>query len=238
MIQKKKIYEVIVDKIEALFLSGELQAGDKLPPERVLATRFNVSRTSVREALRVLEQNGTIEIRQRGGSYLKNPEVGEASEELAAAIIASEKHLVYEMLELRRALEVESASLAAQRARTEDLEKIRIALEKMSVSTTDVEAGIQADVQFHRSIVEATHNTLFIQLIQTLAEHMEDTIRATRRHRFAEPGRHEETFDEHKAIYLAIATGEQDKAKQLMEAHIMQIRKEWSESLLSEMENK
>ncbi|MBE1556256.1 FadR/GntR family transcriptional regulator [Sporosarcina limicola] len=231
--QKKRMYEVIVSKIEDFLLDEGMEAGDRLPSERELAIMFTVSRTSVREALRALELSGAIEIRQRGGSFLKTPKIGRVHEEISAAIIEKEKHLVYEMLELRRALEVESVSLAAQRAKTADLEKIRQALENMAISATDIEAGVQADLQFHMSIVEATHNTIFIQLTQTLAEHMEDTIRVTRKYRFLDMNRYEETFEEHKAIYLAIASGDQEKAKRLMEDHILGIRRELSESFLS-----
>lgn len=230
--QKKKTYEIIVEKIEHFFLDGELRPGDKLPPERELASQFNVSRTSVREALKALEMSGIIEIRQGGGSYIKTSEVQLLTKELSTTIVQAENNLVYEMLELRRALEVESASLAAQRANSQDLEKIRQSLEQMAVSINEVEEGIQADLHFHMQIVHATHNALLINLVQTLTEHMEDTIRATRRHRFLDPSRYEETFDEHKEIYIAIASGNTKKAKLLMEEHITRIRRELSEAFL------
>ena len=229
---KKRTFEVIVSRIEKFLVEEGLEPGHKLPSERELAAMFNVSRTTVREALRTLEHKGAIETRQRGGSFLKNTEVIGISTELSEAIGGSEKHLIYEMLELRRVLEVEAASLAAQRARSEDLEKIRLALEKMDCPVEDVALGVQADLQFHMSVVEATHNSIFIQLIQTLAEHMEETIRATRKYRFLDPERYEDTLEEHKNIYLAIATGDRDKAKQWMEAHILGIRKELSESFI------
>ncbi|WP_342514049.1 FadR/GntR family transcriptional regulator [Sporosarcina sp. FSL K6-1522] len=234
--QRKRTYEVIVEKIEAFFLNGELKPGDKLPPERELASQFNVSRTSVREALKTLEMNGIIEIRQGGGSFIKTSEVQVLSDELSTTVVQAEGNLVYEMLELRRALEVEAASLAAQRATSEDLEKIRQALEQLAVSSKEVEAGIQADLHFHLQIVQATHNTLLINLVQTLTEHMEDTIRATRGHRFMDPSRYEDTFNEHKDIYVAIASGNVSEAKRLMEEHISRIRKELSEAFLPVLE--
>lgn len=227
---------MIVEKIEAFFLNGELKPGDKLPPERELASQFNVSRTSVREALKTLEMNGIIEIRQGGGSFIKTSEVQVLSDELSTTVVQAEGNLVYEMLELRRALEVEAASLAAQRATSEDLEKIRQALEQLAVSSKEVEAGIQADLHFHLQIVQATHNTLLINLVQTLTEHMEDTIRATRGHRFMDPSRYEDTFNEHKDIYVAIASGNVSEAKRLMEEHISRIRKELSEAFLPVLE--
>jgi len=230
--QKKKTYEMIVEKIEEFFLNGGLKSGDKLPPERELATRFGVSRTSVREALQALEISGSIEIRQGGGSFIKTSEVQVVSDALSTTIIQAESNLVYEMLELRRALEVESASLAAQRATSADLEKIRQALEKMALFGKDIEAGVQADLSFHLHIVMASHNKLLINLMHTLTERMEITIRTTRGHRLVDTNRFEDTFQEHKDIYVAIASGNAPEAKQLMEEHITRIRRELSESHL------
>jgi len=231
-LQRKKTYEVIVEKIGKFILSGKLKPGDKLPPERELASRFGVSRTSVREALQALEISGSIEIRQGGGSFIKTSEVQLVSDALSTTIIQAENNLVYEMLELRRALEVESVSLAAQRATSADLEKIRQSLEQMVVSGKDAEAGVQADLHFHLQIVYATHNQLLINLVQTLTERMEDTIRATRKHRFSDDSRYEGTFEEHKDIYIAIASGDSREAKKLMEEHITRVRRELSETFL------
>ncbi|MEK4405758.1 FadR/GntR family transcriptional regulator [Sporosarcina sp. FSL K6-6792] len=235
-LQKKKTYEVIVEKIEKFFLNGKLKSGDKLPPERELASRFGVSRTSVREALQALEISGAIEIRQGGGSFIKTSEVQLVSDALSTTIIQAENNLVYEMLELRRALEVESVSLAAQRATSADLEKIRQSLEQMAVSGQDAEAGVQADLHFHLQIVYATQNKLLINLVQTLTERMEDTIRATRKHRFLDEDRYEDTFEEHKEIYIAIASGNAQEAKKLMEEHITRVRRELSETFLPTFE--
>lgn len=231
--EKKKTYQVIVDKITEFFFAGDLKPGEKLPSERELAGQFKVSRTSIREALRTMELSGLIEIRQGGGSYIKASDFQSRKEEITAAIIKAENHLVYEMLELRRAIEVESAFLAAKRATSQDLEKLRSALEKMALSAQNTELGLTSDVDFHIAIVEATHNSIFIDLIQTLSEHMKDTIRATRRHRFTDPERHVDTMDEHKEIYLAIASGDADRAKELMEEHIARIREELTDSIVS-----
>lgn len=230
---KKKAYQVIVDQIQEYFLNGELQPGEKLPTERELASRFNVSRTSVREALRKLEIKGIIDIKQGSGSFLKSPECHSLGQELSSTILKTEKKLIYEMLELRQTLEVECAFLASQRATSEDLERIGQALEMMNQVKNDVELGIQADLSFHINIVLAAHNSIFSQLFQTLSEHMQDTIRVTRTQRLKDLDRTQETIDEHKEIYLAIAAGDATLAKQLMEKHIKQIRRELTASLFN-----
>jgi GntR family transcriptional regulator, transcriptional repressor for pyruvate dehydrogenase complex len=232
---KKKAYQVIVDYIKENFFNGELKPGEKLPTERELANRFHVSRTSVREALRKLEIKGIIEIKQGSGSFIKASQIHSLGEELSSTIIQTEKKLIYEMLELRQALEVECAFLASRRATSEDLERIRKTLEMMDQSKNDVELGIQADLNFHINIVLAAHNSIFLQLFQTLSDHMQDTIRVTRRQRLKDPERAQETINEHKEIYLAIAAGDADQARQLMEKHITQIRRELTASLLNQI---
>ena len=94
---------------------------------------------------------------------------------------------------------------------------------------------MQADLHFHLQIVQASHNKLLINLVQTLTERMEDTIRATRKHRFLDDNRYEDTFEEHKEIYVAIASGNAQEAKKLMEEHITRIRKELSINFLLEL---
>jgi GntR family transcriptional regulator, transcriptional repressor for pyruvate dehydrogenase complex len=231
MAEKKKTYLVLAEKLIECYLGGNLKPGERLPSERELAGQFNVSRTTIREALRTLELNGLIDIRQGGGSYVKVFEVQSSKEEIITAVKA-ENPLFYEMLELRRALEVESAFLAAKRATPADLEKLRITLHNMTLSKQDPELGLKADLDFHIGIAESTHNSIFIELIHTLREHMEETIKATQNHRFKDPSRYGDTMEEHKKIYLAIASGNGDKAKELMESHITKIRAELVESMI------
>ena len=234
MAEKKKTYLVLVDKMKECYLTGNLKPGERLPSERELAGKFNVSRTTIREALRSMELNGLIEIRQGGGSYVKVCEFQSSKEEIMTAV-KSENPLVYEMLELRRAIEVESAFLAANRATSTDLEKLRTALHHMANAKQNPELGLRADLNFHIGIAEATHNSIFIELIDTLKGHMEDTIEATQNHRFKDPSRYADTLEEHKEIYLAIASGNACKAKELMECHITKIKEELAASLVGDI---
>lgn len=223
---KRRTYELIVEQINVLCLEKNLQPGDRLPSERDLASLFGVSRNSIREALKGLESIGVLEIRQGGGSFLAASKRDELGNELSTHIGDTKALLIDEMLELRRAFEVEAASLAAQRATPENLEAIRQVLSQMADATTDPELGVQADLDFHLQVAYATKNQLLIDLMGTLAKRMEENIRATRRHRFTDPSRHQDTLKEHEEIYLAIADGNSELAKQLMEKHISQIRSE------------
>ncbi|WP_223643531.1 FadR/GntR family transcriptional regulator [Planococcus sp. 4-30] len=223
---KKRIYELIVEQINMICLEQNLQPGDRLPSERDLASLFGVSRNSVREALKDLESKGVIETRQGGGSFLAPSKRDVLGTELRTHIDETHTQLIDEMLELRRAFEVEAVSLAAQRATAENLEAIRHVLSQMAEAVDDPEMGVQADLDFHLQVAYATKNQLLIDLMETLAKRMEENIRATRSQRFTDKGRHQDTLKEHEEIYLAIADGNSDLAKQLMEKHISRIRLE------------
>ncbi|MGE7602962.1 FadR/GntR family transcriptional regulator [Peribacillus sp. NPDC097675] len=234
-IKSPKVYEIIFNQIKESFMNGELKPGDKLPAERELSTRFKVSRTSIREALRVLESNGVIEVRPGDGTFIRQSEVQSLTDRLSITIINAENHLIYEMLEVRRVIETECAFLAAQRASSLDLQNILKALEDMAKSEQDEELGLQADLLFHNSIAQAANNSIFAGLVHTLSDQMKDTIRATRQHRFANTGHFQETLQEHKEIYFSIALKEADKAKQLMDAHIIRIRKQMATDTFESM---
>lgn len=223
--------EVILQKIKEHFLNGQVMVGEKLPSERLLAEQFGVSRNSVREALQRLALENVIEIKRGGGSIVKGGRE-EIHAMLAEKTVFEKEHLIFEMLEVRRALEVEAASLAAQRATAEDLRKISEALKAMDVPIKEVDKGVRADVDFHMRIVEASGNSILIHLAQTLMEQIEKTIYATRKNRFTDERRYSETLLEHKNIYLAIASGDRELAKSRMEDHITEVRKELSERIL------
>jgi len=226
---KEKVYEIIFRKIQKDITEGKLAVGDKMPSERELAAQYQVSRTSIREAMRVLELGDVVEIRQGDGTFIKNVTFSSIKDKLAHVLTQSDKALLYEMLELRLILESQCAALAAMRATSQDIRQIAKALEMMKQAREDEALGVQSDLDFHLAIAEATHNTVLQQLISSLTPHVRNTIEATRRHRLVSSDHYEQTFEEHKAIYIAISRGDSDVAKELMENHIRRIRQEISE---------
>ena len=229
MSQKKKTHMIITEQLEGYIINQKLSSGDRLPPERVLATLFSSSRTSIREALKILEMKGVLEIRQGSGTYIRSVDCLTSE---APILSANPKTNIYEMLDLRKVLEVECAGLASTRATSTDIANIRHSLLAMETASTS-EDGIHADFQFHLHIVYASHHSIFIKLMTNLTEHMKNTIKVTRSNRFAEDNKREKsTMEEHRDIYLAIASGNGNEARQLMNNHINRVRKELSESML------
>lgn len=225
---KQKVYEIIIQKIQTEITAGILEAGEKLPPERELAVKYGVSRTSIREALRLLELSDFVEIRPGDGTFIKTNEQQTIQQQLTSVALKTDQTTLYEMLELRLILESQCAALAALRATGQDIEKIARTLEAMK-NTDDEEIGIQADLDFHMAIAAAANNSVLAQLISSFASHMRSTIEVTRKHRLSSKENFARTLEEHRAIFIAISRGESDRAKVLMEDYIRTIRQELSE---------
>lgn len=225
---KQRVYEIIYQKIQHEMASGQLKMGDKLPSERELAAQYGVSRTSIREALRLLELGNLIEVRQGDGTFVKTNAQQTIQNQLTNVVLNTNQTTLYEMLEVRFILESQCAALAALRATGQDIETIARTLEMMK-NTDDEEMGIQADLDFHMAIAAAANNSILAQLIASFAPHMRNAIEVTRKHRLSSTANITRTFEEHKAIYIAISRGESERAKTLMEDHIRTIRQELSE---------
>src|SRR2546429_6547843 len=127
-IKSTRIYQEIVRQVKAMIAEGRLKSGDQLPPERDLAEKFVVCRTSVREALRALESLGLVEIRPGEGTFVREVSVESLIEPLAL-VMASHREAIVELFEARRLLEPALAARAARRATPEGLAEMERILE-------------------------------------------------------------------------------------------------------------
>ncbi|MBS4030373.1 MAG: FadR family transcriptional regulator [Clostridiales bacterium] len=220
------VYQIVFNRINEAITSGALKPGERLPSEREMATTFNVSRTSVRESLRALELNSIIEVRPGEGAFIRPVKVKTLVNDMAAIIAKSGESLIYEMLEIRAIIETECAYLAAQRATSADLERMRNCLDEMAQSENNEELGLTADLNFHYAVAQATNNSILLGIMRTLGDHMEQTIKATRRHRFSRPGRFQDTLEDHRNVFLAISGKDAERARRLMSELITQVREE------------
>lgn len=225
-VKVKRAVETIIDQIKDHILSGELRPGDKLLTERDLAEHLKVSRASVREALSALNMAGILEIKHGEGIFLKKADSNSVIEPLTM-IILLEKDKIKNLLEVRKALEVESAGLAAEKHRPEHLEKIKKALAEMEEDLVTGNTGEQADLRFHFAIAESTDNPLLIMLMNTIHEGMNQTLRATRKLWLSSTsGTTQRLYEEHQEIYIAISARDKEKAREIMYQHLYKVESE------------
>ncbi len=195
---------------------GELAPGQRLPTEAALGRQFGTSRSVVREALSMLRQSGLINSQRGSGSYVADAPVAELRLELPHRSLQS----VIKLLELRRALEVEAARLAATRRTTSQLRQIRNAMVDIDEAVENGGDGVEEDMAFHRSIAEASNNAYFTASIDFHNRFLQQAITVTRSNEAQRIQFMQQVVEEHQAILDAIAAGDPEAAANSVAAHL------------------
>jgi GntR family transcriptional repressor for pyruvate dehydrogenase complex len=218
-IRRSRVYEHIVEQIQALIADGKLKAGDQLPPERVLAETFKVSRTSVREALRALELSGFIEGRQGGGTFVRAPSANDLIQPLASALLIGKRELL-DVLEVREMIEPALARLAAKRATAEQIAELEAILERQAEKVRLGESYPEEDAAFHHVIALAADNPLVLRLLDVVL----DLLRELRAGYLQGGGRPTRSLEGHRRILEAIKRQDGEAAFRATLEHISQVR--------------
>lgn len=205
-------------QIHRLIADGRLKPGDKLPPERELAEVFGVSRTSVRDAIRVLETQGLLEPRHGEGTVVRQIPIDTIVSSLADALTAS-KDLTADLFDMRKMLEPPLARAAAFRATSEDVEALEEILERQARRVRAREVTVEEDHAFHYRIATAAKNQVVLRIIDVLM----DLLRESRERSLQVGGRAEKSLRGHRRILDAIRRRDPDGAADAMRAHIEEI---------------
>lgn len=195
--------------------SGRLAEGDRLPTEVELVKQLGVSRTVVREALSRLRNAGLIEPRQGIGVFVLPRRTRPLDLDAADT-----KAKVLQIVEVRRAMEGEAASLAATRATPEDLARMRQALDTIDSAVAAGGDGVDEDLAFHRSIAESTGNAVMVSTVRYLGDVSRSGIRVTRANEARRNDFIEAVRDEHHAILAAIEAGDPEAARAAARRHM------------------
>jgi GntR family transcriptional repressor for pyruvate dehydrogenase complex len=219
-VKSTRIYAEIVRQIRGLIADGQLKSGDRLPPERDLADRFRVSRTSVREALRALESTGLIEIRAGEGAFVRRVSV-EALVEPLALVILSHREAIADLYEARRLLEPPIAKVAAERASPDEVAELARILDEQAREVAAGRTGLAQDAAFHTAIAHSAHNRAITRIVTTLM----DLLAQTREESLHTPGRPERSHGDHRRVLAAIQTGDGEAARQAMLDHLVAVER-------------
>ena len=217
-LQRVKLSEEILFRLKEMIKTGQFGYGDKLPVEKRMAEIFGVSRTTVREALAVLEAEGWVSTKRGGGTFVKRIRAQEPVEPLTVLLGNSEAG-VLELMEMRRIFEGEVALLAASRATTADLEAMRKALRDMTNDVAQNKETAESDYAFHYCIAKAAKNNVIMSVMGSLNELYQQVVQTSRWHS-AKPEDYERIIAEHEAITRAIEKRQGTKAKKLMNIHL------------------
>ena len=217
-IKSARIYAEIVRQVKQLIAEGKLKSGDRLPPERDLAEKFVVSRTSVREALRALESRGLIEIRAGDGAFVRDISVETLIEPLALVILPH-REAVGELFEARRLLEPAIATLAARRATPEEIAAMERILEAQGKEVAEGRTGVAQDAAFHAALASSAHNRAISRIVNALM----DLLTESREESLQTPGRPARSHQDHLRILEAIRRRDEMAAHRTVLDHLIAV---------------
>lgn len=219
-IKSLKIYEEVTEALLDMIRKGMLKPGDKLDSVHLLAVKFEVGRSAIREALTALKAMGLVEMKQGEGTYVCEFEPGQVTSSLSTAILMN-KEDVRHLLELRKIIEAGTVVAAANRAMDEDLELIARALLEMRDNLGNEELGEKADFKFHMAIAQASRNPLLVRLMEHVSGMIVDAMRETRRLMlYSDQKTMEQLYEEHQRIFQAIQEKDEDRARFAMLTHL------------------
>jgi GntR family transcriptional repressor for pyruvate dehydrogenase complex len=215
-----RLHEDAVGAIRRYVVDQRLRPGDPLPSERQIQEQLGISRTPVREALRVLQSVGLIEARQGKGLFVKEMDLRPMVEAFVSHLDLIEPDSFEHLLELRQTVELGAAELAAMRRTPDDLARMAAILDTMRHRIDRQELALEEDLGFHELLIRATHNPLLERLYACLTPFLvavreggELTERVL-----------DECLTDHAAIYQAIADQDARLAVRLMQEHMETVR--------------
>ena len=211
-------YRKLAADLLELIAQGEFVAGDRLPSERALADRFNVSRTSVREAIIALELQGAVEVRGGSGIY-----VAQSSAPSASAFVLQGAHGPFEVLRARSLIESEIAAAAAVHRTDADIDRIFESLSAMRQNMGDKAANDAADRQFHLGIAQATGNSILLQMVSALWDLRKGPLWTQIESHFHSADMRAASQEGHQRIFDALLVRDPDAARVAMRQHLERV---------------
>lgn len=220
-VKQPKISDVIVAELETMILEGSLEPGQRLPSERELAKRFEVSRPSLREAVQKLVARGMLTSRQGGGTYVSE-KLGASFSDPLMELFSTHPEAQYDLLEFRHALEGVIAYYAALRSTEADRAAIRKCYDELEGyhAAKDFEKEVAADVDFHLCIAGATHNMVLLHTMRALLTLLRKNIMSNLANIYPKAGHRGKIHDQHKLLMDAILAGNPDEARRAAHEHL------------------
>ncbi len=219
----KRLSDSAVEQILVFVRDGRLPSGTKLPSERELVESLGVSRTSLREAMRVLETMGILTVLPGKGTWVADPKSTVPTGGWSSWLPRRREDVLY-LMEMREPLEAKAASLAAHRATAEDLRLLERCLSELTVAveTQEVRAVAKADAALHECIARTSHNPILAEALDSLGQ----LTAVARLAVVSLPRRWQRIGEEHRIIVEAIAAGDVGRAESSMYEHVRRAAEE------------
>src|SRR5512139_2163504 len=197
-IKHVRVSDEIIQQIKILIGQGKLKPGDRLPPERDLGKEFGVSRPSLREALNSLVAMGFLEVKGKR-TFIKSV-ASESMQNPLSLLLKADTQKIFDLIEVRKAIEAWGAFLAAQRATEEDIKQLANIIEEMREAFEKGRSWEKQDADFHLGLAQATHNTIQTHIMSTIY----DLLRESMAKVFKDRSKVKKLLDHHNRIFSAI----------------------------------
>jgi GntR family transcriptional repressor for pyruvate dehydrogenase complex len=218
-IKPKKVSTQIAEQIRNSILAGEFAPGDKLPPERELSEMFGVSRPSVREALNALASSGLVMSYQGGGTVVKSLVETSVSNPLSE-LIRVQQDRALDVIEVRKGMESWTSWYAAQRALPDDIRRMDEIISGMKSNLELKQPSEDLDANLHIVIARATHNVVWLHLMQNLFDAMKEFQQSVWRAVYLTHEDHQLLYEHHSAVVNAIKAKDPQAARDAMVLHL------------------
>lgn len=222
----KSVYHRVVDEIKKSIFEGRLSPGERLPAERVLADMLGVSRTSVREALKMLASEGLVSIRHGQGAFISEQDPDEYLKKFASHLTVN-RETVGHLFEIRKVLEPQAARWVAEKGSEDDIQELTVMvattmqqLGRLRSSRLSLLAG--HDSNFHYRLAQATGNSVLVRLMHSMLDLLADS----RSRSLSIPGRGERSVEEHYEIVKALLRRDAGEAAAAMLKHLEDVEKQ------------
>jgi GntR family transcriptional repressor for pyruvate dehydrogenase complex len=219
-IKHAKVSDEIINQIKILIAQGKLKPGDRLPPERELVKEFGVSRPSLREALNSLVAMGFLEV--KGKRTFTKSLTSENMQGPLSLPIKTDAQKIFDLIEVRKAIEAWGAFYAAHRATEEDIKQLENIIEEMKKAFKEGQSWEKQDADFHLGIAQTTHNTIQTHIMSTIYDLLRESVARV----FRDRAKVKKLLDQHYRIFIAIKNHSSDKARERTLEHLNYVESE------------
>jgi GntR family transcriptional repressor for pyruvate dehydrogenase complex len=214
-VKHTRVSDEIVTQVKSLISEGTLKPGDQLPPERELIKEFGVSRPTLREALKSLIAMGFLEVNPAKRPSVKSM-TSERMQDPLSLLIKTDTQKIFDLIEVRKAMEAWSAFHAAQRATEEDIKQLEFIIKEMKAAFEQGRNWEKEDADFHLAIAQATHNTIQTHIMSTIYDLLRESVARV----FTDRAKVKKLLHQHDRIFSAIKNHSPEKARDRTLEHL------------------
>ncbi len=213
-VTNKSVSKTVVDKIKSAIISGQLKSGDYLPSESELAERFGVGKSSIREAIKMLEAIGVVEIIKGNGSRIREVVDENIFNPIVFQIILQSNESKHKLFEFRKMIEKSSNLIAMDNATKDDFEKLETNIYQMEQAIISGSSTIELDLEFHKLLFEMTHNPFMIGVGKAVMELFKPSLE------IANEKHIEDVIKDHKEIISALKSKDKDQLTDVVDNYL------------------